>query len=320
MSIARRPSPYFPNGTAAAPSIRFGSELTGFYRFGANQIALSSGGVVAATWERAFGGGGCIATAQGWNFYVRGGGSALILQDIGGNAVLCTGGGNVLVGTSTDGGNGRLQFTTHTTSAGGIGFGTDVSLYRTAAGQVDLGHVGGGAPRFRLAGSGTAYAGFELSGVDLYIDTYSAGKITFRSGSQSIALTLDATQGATFTAKAVSTHPTAGVGYATGAGGTVVQATNKATGVTLNKVCGQITMNAAALASGAIVSFVLTDSAIGLGDQMLLNHVSGGTPGAYVLNARAAAGSATIDVRNGSAGSLSEAIVIGFSVIKSVTA
>ena len=37
--------------------------------------------------------------------------------------------------------------------------------------------------------------------------------------------------------------PTGGIGYATGAGGTVMQATNKATGVTLNTVSGQITTN-----------------------------------------------------------------------------
>jgi hypothetical protein len=53
---------------------------------------------------------------------------------------------------------------------------------------------------------------------------------------------------------------------------------------------------------------------------LVLNHVSGGTFGAYTLNARAAAGSATIDVRNVTAGSLGEAIVIGYAVVKAVTA
>jgi hypothetical protein len=117
-----------------------------------------------------------------------------------------------------------------------------------------------------------------------------------------------------------STSATAGIGYATGAGGTVTQGTSKSTGVTLSKVTGQITMHAAALAADAIVSFVLTNTAIAATDLLVLNHVSGGTPGSYVLNARAAAGSATIDVANRSAASLSEAIVIGFAVIKGVTA
>lgn len=112
--------------------------------------------------------------------------------------------------------------------------------------------------------------------------------------------------------------PTAGLGYGTGAGGTVPQATNKSTGVTLNTASGAITMNSAALAGGAIVSFVLTDSAIAATDVLILNHVSGGTPGSYSLNAQAAAGSATINVRNNTGGSLNEAIVVQFAVIKAV--
>lgn len=106
------------------------------------------------------------------------------------------------------------------------------------------------------------------------------------------------------------------VGYITGEGGTVTQSTDKTTGVTLNKRCGQITLNGAALAASTTVSFVLTNSTIAASDLLVLNHVSTGSFGSYTLNARAAAGSATIDVRNVSAGSLSEAIVIGFAVVK----
>jgi len=111
-----------------------------------------------------------------------------------------------------------------------------------------------------------------------------------------------------------------GVGYGTGAGAAVTQLTSKATGVTLNNICGAITMNNAALAAATIVSFVLTNSKIAATDVIILNHLSGGTPGSYTLNARCAAGSATIDVRNNTAGSLGEAIVIAFAVIKAVTA
>jgi hypothetical protein len=116
-----------------------------------------------------------------------------------------------------------------------------------------------------------------------------------------------------------STGATAGIGYATGAGGTVTQITSKATGVTLNKATGQITMDAASLAANTTVSFVLTNSAIAAGDTLILNHISGGTAGSYTLNARSASGSATIDVRNVTAGALAEAIVIAFAVIKAVT-
>jgi hypothetical protein len=103
-------------------------------------------------------------------------------------------------------------------------------------------------------------------------------------------------------------------GYATG--GTATQATNKSTGVTLNSASGRITMNGAALNADTTVSFTLTNSSITANDLLILNHVSGGTAGSYLLNAQAAAGSASINVRNITAGSLSEAIVIGFAVIK----
>jgi len=105
-------------------------------------------------------------------------------------------------------------------------------------------------------------------------------------------------------------------GYGTGRG-IVTQGTNKSTGVTLNAPCGAITMNGAALNADTTVSFTLTNTSIAATDLLVLNHVSGGTAGAYVLNAQAAAGSASINVTNISTGSLSEAIVIGFAVIKS---
>ena len=109
-------------------------------------------------------------------------------------------------------------------------------------------------------------------------------------------------------------------GYITGDGGTVTQGTSKSTAVTLNKKCGTVTMHNAALAADAIVSFTLTNSTIAATDVVVLNHASAGTAGKYALNAQAAAGSASINVTNISAGSLSEAIVIRFAVIKAVTA
>jgi len=115
----------------------------------------------------------------------------------------------------------------------------------------------------------------------------------------------------------LSYDATAGTfGYGTGRG-TAVQETNKSTGVTLNAPCGTITMNGDALNADTTVSFTLTNSSIAATDLLVLNHVSGGTAGSYILNAQAAAGSASINVRNITAGSLSEAIVIGFAVIKS---
>ena len=108
-------------------------------------------------------------------------------------------------------------------------------------------------------------------------------------------------------------------GYGTGAGGTVIQSTNKSTAVTLNARCGQITMNAANLVTNTAVTFTLTNSAIAATDVLIMNHASGGTLGNYSFVAQCAAGSATIAVRNVSAGDLAEAVVISFAVIKATT-
>ena len=113
----------------------------------------------------------------------------------------------------------------------------------------------------------------------------------------------------------------AAVGYATGTGGTVTQGTDKTTGVTLNRRCGQITMNAASLNAAAEVSFTLTNSYIAATDVVVASIASGATAGAYNLQVDAvSSGSCRFSLGNMSAGSLSEAVVINFAVIKSVNA
>jgi hypothetical protein len=109
-------------------------------------------------------------------------------------------------------------------------------------------------------------------------------------------------------------------GYISGSGGTVTQSTNKATAVTLNKPTGQITMNNASLSAATVVSFTFTNSTISNTDLLLINHVSGGTLGAYTFAASCGTGSAAIYVRNATAGSLGEAIVLRYAVIKGATA
>lgn len=110
-----------------------------------------------------------------------------------------------------------------------------------------------------------------------------------------------------------------GYGSGQGVGGTVTQETNKSTSVSLIRPTGQITMHNANLAAGAAVSFTLSNATIDAGDMLLLNHISGGTAGAYALNAQCIADNATITVRNISGGDLAEAIVIAFAVVKGAT-
>ena len=81
-----------------------------------------------------------------------------------------------------------------------------------------------------------------------------------------------------------------GIGYAAGQGGTVTQATSKATGVTLSALCGQITLNAASLAANTVVSFTFTNSQIAATDVIRINIAGGvATPGSYIVQAEAIA-------------------------------
>lgn len=112
-----------------------------------------------------------------------------------------------------------------------------------------------------------------------------------------------------------------GVGYTTGAGSTVTQATSKSTGVTINAYCGTITMNGASLGAGTIVSFTVSNNKIGANDVVFIQHDSVGTLGGYTADASSAvaATSFVINVRNNTASPLSEAIVLRYVIIKATT-
>jgi hypothetical protein len=98
----------------------------------------------------------------------------------------------------------------------------------------------------------------------------------------------------------------------------VTQGTSKSTGVTLNTYSGQITMHNAALAASTSVGFTLTNSVIQAGDVVLVSIGSGATAASYFVQADSvSAGACTIHLRNISAGSLGEALVLNFCVMKS---
>ena len=110
-------------------------------------------------------------------------------------------------------------------------------------------------------------------------------------------------------------------GFGAGAGGSITQATSKSTGVTLNKACGQILMNAAALAASTSVSFTLSSDKIAASDTLIVNIGSGASANSYSVSVDAvAAGSCRIQLRNLSGGSLSEAVGLNFAVLKAVAA
>ena len=113
-----------------------------------------------------------------------------------------------------------------------------------------------------------------------------------------------------------------GIGYATGAGGSVAQGTSKSTGVTINKLCGRITTHGAALAAGTGASFTVTNNQVAATDTIDLS-LSGGNaaPGSYDYQVdKVSAGSFAIWFKNVTAASLSEALAFNFAVRKAVAA
>ncbi len=141
---------------------------------------------------------------------------------------------------------------------------------------------------------GVAYADQNITGADTVTAT-----------------TIGAT---TFTANTV--YAITELGYTSAAQDTVTQATNKGVTVTLNASMGRITMNNAALAGDTAVTFTLTNSQISVKDAIIVNVSGGGTAAAYTTYISSmSAGAAVIALRNMTAGSLSEAVVINFAII-----
>lgn len=114
----------------------------------------------------------------------------------------------------------------------------------------------------------------------------------------------------------------AGIGYTTGAGGAVSQATDRSTGVTLSKLCGTITGQATSLAAGAEAIFTVTNTTVAIRDTILLSVVSGPTANTSVFSVSAvAAGSFDIKIHNLHASTADTgAPIINFAVIKAVNA
>jgi hypothetical protein len=183
----------------------------------------------------------------------------------------------------------------------------------------------GGATFFGVILAGADYVN---AGVDFPDGTSVAPSVTFlNSTGTGLYLisgnTLGVTTGGT---KRLTFDPSGNVlvsnfgalGYGPGAGSSVTQSTSKSTSVTLNTPSGQIVMNAAALLSNDSVNFTLNNSLISATDTLIVNQsTSGGTTNGYIIRClTCGAGTATIRVSNITGGSLSEAVVINFAVLK----
>jgi len=112
----------------------------------------------------------------------------------------------------------------------------------------------------------------------------------------------------------ITARNSTGLGYGAGSGGTVTQATSKSTAVTLNKPSGQITTAADALAAGASAEFIVNNSSVASTDTVML--LASGNGDYRVEPYTVFNGSFYVRVTNITGGSLSQAVVINYNVIK----
>jgi hypothetical protein len=119
------------------------------------------------------------------------------------------------------------------------------------------------------------------------------------------------------TGRITSANATAGIGYATGAGGTITQGTSRTTSVTINKMSGAITLFSAA-GTSAYTTFTVTNSTVAATDVIIVNQKSG-TDKYQAFVSAVAAGSFAITFSDIS-GTTTEQPVFNFAVIKAVAA
>ena len=107
-----------------------------------------------------------------------------------------------------------------------------------------------------------------------------------------------------------------GIGYGTGAGGTVAQLTSKSTPVALNKPCGQIWTNNATLSAGATATFVCYNNLVSKNDIVLVHT---GDLLKYECVASASNdGGFNVRLTNRTGSAYSENVLINFTIIKGV--
>ena len=151
-------------------------------------------------------------------------------------------------------------------------------------------------------------------------DNAFAGNTRF-GGVTAPANTVDVTGNILATTSILSNGATSGIGYSSGAGAAVTQATSRTTGVTINNVCGRITLFSTTTTAGTFASFTVTNSAVASTDVVIVNIGSGATADRYNVTVTAvAAGSFRVQIHNVAAVGTAEAPTLNFAVIKSVAA
>lgn len=242
------------------------------------------------------------------------------------NATTASGGGII----STADASGVLQLQTDGTTAVTIDGSQNVGIGVTPIAGTKL-IVNGGYTAFQFnSGTGPTYptynSYFGAIGTNFqvgasYLDFWNNVGSGFQWHIQSGASTQTSVLTINSAGNVLVTSP-AGLGYGTGSGSTVTQATSKSTAVTLNKPTGQITMNGAALAAGASVLFIINNSIVSSLDTVIATGTNQIIDTSYyrIEPIYVSAGTIAIRVTNVTAGSRSETVQINFAIIRGATA
>jgi hypothetical protein len=189
--------------------------------------------------------------------------------------------------------------------------------------NIDKANITGGS-----IGGAVSFAGGSFSGMTLVSGTTITGTTTTNGGNLRLTgNTLSSTNSngnitiaPDGTGEIVMTKP---MGYGgSGTGGTVTQLTSRTTSVTLNKLCGQITLFAGSIAGLSSQEFSLSNSFIDATDVVLVSFASGLTTAQYdVTVTQTDVGSCKIAIHNvNNSATGTDTPVINFIVIKAVNA